>query len=140
MDRNPLKSLSKYSRFVAEMGDRKTVRSSTVKVWSDSPFTDVASGEIFFSDKFRLRIREELDSSLITSYGYEVYRNEERLYWYDDFRHPHDPALAVTYPHHKHIPPAIKRNRVPAPELSFNRPNLPHIIREIEKLMKEKKP
>ena len=34
--------------------------------------------------------REELDfaDGLITSYGYEVYRGTERLYWYDDFPHP----------------------------------------------------
>jgi len=25
--------------------------------------------------------------------------------------HPHDPALALTFPHHTHMPPDIKRNR-----------------------------
>ena len=35
----------------------------------------------------RLRMREEIDfdAGIITSYGYEVYQGEERLYWYDDF-------------------------------------------------------
>ncbi|RMF27738.1 MAG: hypothetical protein D6759_17135 [Chloroflexi bacterium] len=82
-------------------------------------------------------MREELDfaAGLITSYGYEVYRGQERLYWYDDFPHPDDPALASTYPHHKHVPPDIKRHRIPAPEISFTRPNLPVIIREIEALI-----
>ena len=28
-------------------------------------------------------------------------------------------------PHHKHVPPNIKQHRVPAPEMSFTRPNLP---------------
>lgn len=79
-------------------------------------------------------MREELDfdAALIAAYGYEVYQNEERLYWYDDFPHPNDPTLAVTHPHHKHIPPDIKHHRIPAPGLSFSAPNLPFIITEIE--------
>lgn len=60
------------------------------------------------------------------------YFGKEKLYWYDSWPHPHDPTLAVTYPHHKHVPPDIKRHRIPAPVLSFNRPNLPALIAEIE--------
>lgn len=41
--------------------------------------------------------------------------------------------LASTHPHHKHIPPDIKHNRIPAPGLSFTRPNLPFLIEEIER-------
>lgn len=48
-----------------------------------------------------------------------------------------DPALQITHPHHKHIPPDIKHNRAPAPEMSFNQPNLPALIREIETLIKK---
>jgi len=47
----------------------------------------------------------DFDAGIIISYGYEVYRSEVRLYWYDDFPHPEDPTLASTMPHHKHIPP-----------------------------------
>ncbi len=91
-----------------------------------------------FTSGHRLRVREELDfeASLITSYGYEVYLGEDRLYWYDDFPHPHDPALASTHPHHKHIHPDIKHHRVPAEEIKFTRPNLEIIIQEIELLIK----
>jgi hypothetical protein len=133
---NPLESLANYSRFVAELLHRPTVERSTVAVWSDSRYTGIAEGEVFFSNGIRLRLREELDfdAGLITSYGYEVYRGAERLYWYDDFPHPHDPDLASTFPHHKHVPPDIKRNRIPAPEISFTRPNLPLLTREIEEL------
>lgn len=129
-----LNSLTDYSRFVTELFHRPTVVSSTVTVWSDSPYTGIAEGEVFFSNGIRLRLREELDfdAGLITSYGYEVYRGAERLYWYDDFPHPNDPNLVSTFPHHKHIPPDIKHNRIPAPEIRFNRPNLPVLIREIE--------
>jgi len=129
-----LNSLTDYSRFVTELFHRPTVVSSTVTVWSDSPYTGIAEGEVFFSNGIRLRLREELDfdAGLITSYGYEVYRGAERLYWYDDFPHPNDPNLVSTFPHHKHIPPDIKHNRIPAPEIRFNRPNLPILIQEIE--------
>ena len=91
---------------------------------------------MFLNNGIRLRLREELDfdAAIITSYGYEVYRHEERLYWYDDFPHPNDPALASTFPHHKHVPPNIKRNRIPAPEMSFTRPNLPILLRDAERL------
>jgi hypothetical protein len=64
-----------------------------------------------------------------------VYRHDERLYWYDDFPHPNNATLASTFPHHKHVPPDIKHNRIPAPEVSFMRPNLPVLLREIEEVI-----
>lgn len=139
MSDHPLKSLADYSRCVAEILDRPDVQGSTVAVWSDSPYTGTAEGEVFFSGGIWLRMREELDfdAGLITSYGYEVYRGKERLYWYDDFPHPKDPTLASSYPHHKHVPPDIKRHRIPAPEMSFSRPNLPVLMQEIEELIRQ---
>lgn len=135
---DPLRSLSEYSRYIAESFSQPNVKSSTVAVWSDSPYTGVAEGEVVFVNGLRLRMREEVDfdAGLIISYGYEVYRGEERLYWYDDFPHPNDPTLASTFPHHKHVPPDIKHHRIPAAEMSYNRPNLPAIINEIEELGK----
>lgn len=138
MSDSSLKSLVEYSRFVAECLHHPAVQHSTVAVWSDSPYTGIMEGEVFFSDGIRLRVREELDfeTGLIASYGYEVYRHEERLYWYDDFPHPNDRNLTSSFPHHKHIPPDIKHNRWPAPALSFEHPNLPVIINEIEQIIK----
>jgi hypothetical protein len=135
---NPLKSLADYSRFVAKLLNQPEVRHSTVAVWSDSPYTGIAEGEVLFNNGLRLRIREEMDFDvgLIVSYGYEVYRGEERLYWYDDFPHPNDPTLAVTMPHHKHLPPDIKHHRVPASNMSFTQPNLPAILQEIDEVGK----
>ncbi|MEA3396471.1 MAG: hypothetical protein U9R05_03315 [Chloroflexota bacterium] len=34
-------------------------------------------------------------------------------------------------------PPDIKHHRVPAPEMNFNQPNLPALIREAATLVKE---
>jgi hypothetical protein len=135
---NPLKSLTEYSRLVAELLGQPAVKSSTVAVWSDSLYTGIAEGEVIFTNGLRLRLREEVDfdAGLIISYGYEVYRGEERLYWYDDFPHPNDPTLASTMPHHKHIPPDIKHHRLPASNMSFNHPNLPALIEEIEEVGK----
>ncbi|MCI0388624.1 MAG: DUF6516 family protein [Acidobacteria bacterium] len=75
-----------------------------------------------------------LDTGLLrlVSYGYEVWRGAEKLYWYDSQPHPDDPKLASTHPHHKHVPPDLKHNRLPAPVLSFTEPNLPFLIAEIE--------
>jgi hypothetical protein len=134
---NPLSSLAEYSRLVVESLNRPAVHYSTIRVWSDSPYTGTAEGEVFFMNGLRLRLREELDfgTGLISAYGYEVYRGKERLFWYDDFPHPNDVSLASTFPHHKHVPPEIKSHRIPAPGISYERPNLPILIEEIETLV-----
>jgi hypothetical protein len=136
---NPLASVADYCQFLAELVNRPDVLRSTITAWSASPYTGVAEGDLFFVGGFRLRMREEidLDEQLITSYGYEIYRGAEKLYWYDDFPHPNDPTLASTHPHHKHVPPNINRNRIAAPGISFTVPNLPQIIQELEELMAE---
>lgn len=100
MNANPLHSLRGYSRFLAKLLDQPAIQTSTVTAWSDSPYTGIAEGEVLFASGLRLRMREEVDfdAGIITSYGYEVHRGEERLYWYDDFPHPNDPTLASTMP------------------------------------------
>lgn len=137
MTEKSLKSLDEYSQLIAEICARATVEKSTISVWSVSKYTGIAEGEIFFSGEYRLRMREELDfdEGIITSYGYEVYHGNKRLFWYDDFPHPNDASLASTCPHHKHIPPDIKHNRIPAQNLSFLKPNLPALVQEIESLI-----
>ena len=72
---------------------------------------------------------------VIDGYGYEVWRGEEKLYWYDSQPHPNESSLQSTHPHHKHIPPDIKHHRIIAPTMSFNAPNLPALISEIEELL-----
>ena len=68
-----------------------------------------------------------------TEYCRASYPGKDKLYWYDSWPHPHDPTLASTHPHHKHIPPDIKHHRVPAPGISFTHPNLFFLIEEIER-------
>ena len=41
--------------------------------------------------------------------------------------------MATTHPHHKHVPPDIKHNRLPAANLSFTEPNLPLVVEEIKR-------
>jgi hypothetical protein len=97
------------------------------------------SGEIFFDQDLRLVIRERILydrlPAVIDEYGYEAWRGDEKLFWYDSQPHPNDPRLQSTHPHHKHVPPDIKHNRVPAPGFSFSEPNIPLLIREIEALL-----
>ena len=61
MGESALASLAAYSRLVAECVNRPSVSHSTLAVWSDSPFTGIAEGEVHFKNGVRLRMREELD-------------------------------------------------------------------------------
>ena len=45
-----------------------------------------------------------------------------------------NPLKSLEFPHHKHVLPNIKHNRIPAPDMSFTQPNLPALIREVEEL------
>ena len=115
-------------------GTYASVRSSTVRFFTTSATAGVVQGTIFFHSGHELRVSEFVDFAVgdILDYGYEVWRDGEKLYWYDPQPHLHDPSLAATHPHHKHIAPDIKHHRIPAAELSFTQPNLPFLIREIE--------
>lgn len=70
-------------------------------------------------------------------YGYEIWQGDKKLYWYDSQPHPHEQGLQSTHPHHKHIPPNIKHNRIPAPAMSFYQPNQPALIGEIEAFIRK---
>jgi hypothetical protein len=99
----------------------------------------VLQGDLSFTHGYRLTIRERLsldrDELVIESYGYELWHQNEKIAWYDSQPPPHLPELASTHPHHKHIPPDIKHNRIPAPGIHFAQPNLPFLIEEIEELI-----
>jgi len=135
---NPLRSLPKYETFIYTLAQHyPIIRRSTLVVVRRGATIAVVNGEVELAGGIRLVVREKLSfaqaSGTLVGYGYEVWRGEKELHWYDSQEHPGDPMLASTYPHHKHIPPDIKHHRVPAPGLSFDRPNLPFLIAEIER-------
>ena len=94
------------------------------------------SGELLFDHGYRITVRERLLfdrlPATINWYGYELWRENEKLCCYDPQPHPGDPVLESTHPHHKHITPDMKHHRIPAPEMSFVRENLSALIAEIE--------
>jgi len=134
-----------------------SIRLSTLVLTPPGLDTARLTGLVAFDDDVVLCVYELLNfqQGLIETYRYEVsrcdppfaesplpeateycragYLGKEKLYWYDSWPHPNDPALAATHPHHKHILPDIKHHRVTAPKLSFSQPNLPFLIEEIER-------
>ena len=155
---NPLTSPADYQAFVYDLPNRypSIERSSLVYIPLGARVGKVV-GMILFPDDIVLCVQEFLNFELevIEGYGYEVsrsrlpsgrlppaeeycrasYPEKDKLYWYDSFPHPNDPSLASTHPHHKHVPPDIKRDRIPAPDLTFTAPNLPFLIEEIERTL-----
>jgi hypothetical protein len=137
---NPLRTLEDYELFLYTLAERfKCIRQSTVTLMRRGASLARVSGEIHFDKEFRLVLLERIVAdrlpATIEAYGYEIWRSQEKLCWYDCQPHPADATLASTHPHHKHIPPDIKNHRVSAPEMSFIRPNLPSLIAEVEELL-----
>ena len=134
---NHLNSLAEYEEFIYTLPQQyPAIDYSTLVIARRGVATATLRGEVIFSGGVRLVVGERLmlDAGVlrIVSYGYEAWRGAEKLYWYDSQPHPGDSMLASTHPHHKHIPPDIKHNRLPAPSMSFLPPNLPSLIAEIE--------
>lgn len=137
---NPLRTPEDYELFLYTLTDEfPSVCCSTVTFVRRGATLARVAGELFFDRDFRLVVRERIPyhrmPAVIDWYGYEIWKGEEKLFWYDSQPHPNDPDLQSTHPHHKHIPPDIKHNRIPAPNMSFSGPNIPGLIREIEALI-----
>ncbi len=140
---NPFQSLRDYELFIYTLVQKfPLVQSSTLTLAQKGRLFAELTGTIFFSDGYRMTVYELLAWNdqllIIDGYGYEVWKDSEKLYWYDSQPHPHIPQLASTDPHHKHVPPDIKHNRIPAPKLTFRAPNLPFLIEEIEAFLLSK--
>jgi hypothetical protein len=137
---NPLRTPEDYELFLYTLSDQFPViiRSTVTFIRIGATLARVA-GEILFENGFRLIVRERILfdrlPAIIDWYGYEVWRGDEKLYWYDSQPHPDNPALQSSDPHHKHIPPNPKQNRIPAPLMSFTQPNLSVVIEEIAKFL-----
>jgi hypothetical protein len=137
-----LSTIAEYEAFVYGLREAfPSIRSSTLRIIRTGPTSGRLVGILTFPGDLRLDVAElfDLDAGRldILGYGYVVWQGGERLYWYDSQAHPDNPSLAATYPHHKHVPPDIKHHRIPAPNLSFNEPNLPFLIQEAEQLLRD---
>lgn len=135
MTASPLASIADYEAFIYGLPEVfPCIRMSTLVVVHTGPLTAVLNGEVYFEQGLFLRVLEVLNvgQQRIERYGCELWEGNEELWWYDSWPHPDVSHLASTHPHHKHVPPDIKHNRVPAPGLSFCSPNLPSLILEIE--------
>lgn len=140
---NPFQSLRDYERFIYTLKQHfSSIQSSTLVVATRGKRVAILQGELIFAQGYRITIKERLsfdsDEVRIEFYGYELWHEAEKIAWYDAQPHPNNPALASTQPHHKHIPPNIKHNRIPAPNMSFVQPNLPALIEEITQLLTSK--
>lgn len=136
---DPLRTADDYELFIYTLPDQfKSIRHSTLTLVRLGASLGRVVGELHFDQELRLAVRERILFDrlpvVLDWYGYEVWRAEEKLFWYDPQPHPDDAALRSSFPHHKHVPPDIKRHRIPAPQLSLTRVNLPVLIREIEAL------
>ena len=137
---NPFQSFRDYEEYVYTLKQRfPSIQRSTLVVVRRGRLVAVLRGELTFGRGYRITVEERLSFDTgpveIEFYGYELWHKADKIAWYDAQPHPNDPTLASTHPHHKHIPPNIKRNRIPAPNMSFTRPNLTAIIHEIEELI-----
>jgi hypothetical protein len=108
------------------------IDSSTLRVYSTSASAGTLEGEVVLKNGLRIRAVEVLDfgAGVIRKYSYAIYRDDQKIRWYDPQPHPENKSLAATFPHHFHEDPDIKHNRKPAEGISFESPNL-HVLIKI---------
>jgi hypothetical protein len=128
-------SLTKYEAFIYGLQRQyPKITGSTLVVKRHGNYWAEVEGVLHFAGNYTALVREVVDFSknnFIKRYGYLVKKDDEIMYWYNSQEHPNEPALQVSHPHHKYIPPNIKHHRIPTKELSFQEPNLPFLIQEL---------
>lgn len=90
-----------YEEFIYALPETfPSIQSSTLILYMRSKTVGQLVGEICFKNKQVLSVLETIDFAdrVIEDYSYEVYREDERLYWYDSWPHPHDFSLLSTHP------------------------------------------
>ena len=130
----PLDEIESYSVLVyALAGRHKFVTGATLALTRIGATLGKLEGRVELQGGLHVDVWELIDFAehRIRTYSYEVYRGEEKLCWYDSWEHPEIPALASTFSHHKHMPPNLRDNRVPAPGISFTSPNLDVVLEDI---------
>lgn len=139
---NPLRTSEDYELFLYTLSDKfSSICNSTITFARKGISLARVSGELSFDHSIKLVVRERILynrlPAIIDWYGYEVWQENQKLYWYDSQPHPDKITLQNNHPHHKHIQPDIKHNRIIAPTMSFTRPNLTSLIQEIEELIEK---
>jgi hypothetical protein len=132
----PITDFHTYGKLIYSLQERyPSVQRCTLVLATIGPTLAKFEGQVIFEGDVVLDVWELVDfaAGQIRNYSYEIYQAGEKIAWYDPFEHPHIAELASTYPHHKHISPDLKHNRIPAPSISFKQPNLPTLIEEIER-------
>ena len=131
----PITDFHTYGKLIYSLQKRyPIIQRCTLVLATIGPTLAKLEGQIIFEYDVVLDVWELVDfaAGQIRNYSYEIYQAGEKIAWYDPFEHPHIAELASTYPHHKHISPDLRHNRIPAPGISFKQPNLPTLIEEIE--------
>lgn len=132
----PLDDLASYSAFVYALRERHPfVSGSTLTLVPIGATLAKLEGRIECRGGIHLEIFELIDfaAKRIRTYSYEVYQKGEKVCWYDTWEHPEIPELKATFPHHKHVLPNLRNNRVPAPGISFESPNLDVVLEDVRR-------
>jgi hypothetical protein len=130
----PLDDIGSYSVFVYALGERHPfITGSTLTLAPIGATLAKLEGRIECQGGIYLEVWELVDfeAKRIRTYSYEVYRASEKICWYDAWEYPEVSLLAVTFPHHKHMPPDLRNNRVPALGIGFDAPNLDVVMGDV---------
>ncbi len=90
---NPLRSIEDYELFLYALPNQfPAIRRSTVIITRRGRSLARVSGELYFDHGVRIVVRERIlydrSPAVVDEYGYEVWRENDRLYWYDSQPHP----------------------------------------------------
>jgi hypothetical protein len=132
----PLDDVPNYSAFVYALAERHAfIVGSTLTLAPVGATLAKLEGRIECKNEIHIEVWELIDFAArrIRTYSYEIYRSGEKICWYDAWEHPEIPALATTFPHHRHLPPNLRDNRVAAPGISFQSPNLDIILKDVHR-------
>ena len=132
----PLDDIASYSGFIYALRERHSfVTGLTLMLVPIGATLAKLEGRIECQNGIHLDVWELVDfaAHTIKTYSYEVYQEEEKVCWYDPWEHPEIPALATTFPHHKHLPPNLREHRVPAPGIHFDSPNLDVVLEDLRR-------
>ena len=84
---NPLRTPEDYELFLYTIIDKfPSVRRSTLTFVRKGAFLARVTGELLFNHKIRLIVRERILYNrlpcIIDSYGYEIWQDNKKLFWY----------------------------------------------------------